>query len=97
MGIQPLSIRQTELTQMMMQLVASHKGVCGLPSWAITNQEEQLKQVPLGKDGLWCTLYLGVLQAQKDTLYIQDFALQAKKTCLAILPNIKKHSGNASG
>ncbi len=89
-GIQPQSIRQTELTQMMMQLVASHKGVCGLPSWAITDQEDHLQQVPLGKDGLWCTLYLGALKDQKETLYIKDFAMQAKKTCLAILPNIKK-------
>jgi LysR family transcriptional regulator for metE and metH len=89
-GIQPQKIRQTELTQMMMQLVASKKGVCALPSWAINNQEDQLKQTQLGKDGLWCTLYLGVLKDQKNTPYIIDFAKQAQKTCIEILPNIRK-------
>ncbi|MDX1657071.1 MAG: LysR family transcriptional regulator, partial [Candidatus Competibacteraceae bacterium] len=35
-GVEPTAVRTTELTAMIMQLVASHRGVAALPSWVLT-------------------------------------------------------------
>ncbi len=88
--IQPKAIRQTELTQMMLQLVASQKGVCALPSWASDKQQQELLTKPLGENGLWCTLYIAVLNEQKQTAYIESFVEQAKAICLQTLPEIRE-------
>ena len=33
--VEPAQVRTSELTVMMMQLVASGRGVCGMPHWAL--------------------------------------------------------------
>ncbi len=88
--IEPRATRQTELTLMMVQLVASGRGVACLPNWALQPYLEAnlLTARPLGKKGVWPTLYAAVRRDQADAAYIQDFFQQALDTCFRTLPGI---------
>ncbi|WP_040727523.1 LysR family transcriptional regulator [Thiomicrorhabdus sp. Kp2] len=76
--VNPKSIRYSELTLMMLQLVESGRGICVLPKWLITSQQEfaHLPSLSLGKDGLWSTLYAASIQNCHHQAYIQDFINQ---------------------
>ncbi|WP_419537271.1 LysR family transcriptional regulator [Endozoicomonas sp.] len=91
-GIEPASTRTAELTLMMLQLVASQRGVAALPCWALAEylDKGQVAAVRLGKEGLWSTLYAAVRAEQKEQPYIASFIYSARETCFetltAILP-----------
>lgn len=76
--IKPATIRYSELTLMILQLVESGRGVCVLPKWLINSQPDfvYLPTKSLGKDGLWSTLYAATLKCQHHQPYIQDFIQQ---------------------
>ncbi len=90
MGVSPANTRQTELTLMMVQLVASGRGVACLPNWALQPYlEAQLVTAkPLGKDGIWPTLYAAVRAENHQDAYLQDFFQQSLDTCLSCLHGI---------
>ncbi|WP_320820919.1 LysR family transcriptional regulator [Thalassolituus sp.] len=90
LGIEPQSTRQTELTLMMIQLVASGRGVACLPSWALQPylDSKLVTARPLGVDGVWPTLYAAVRKDQQDTHYMRDFLQQALDSCFSNLPGI---------
>jgi len=77
-NIQPLEIRYSELTLMMLQLVDSGRGICVLPKWLINSQPEfrHLSIRSLGAEGLWSTLYAATRENQSRQPYIQDFIHQ---------------------
>lgn len=79
-GVIPAQTRQTELTLMMIQLVASELGVCVLPNWAISEylRKDLVSAKPLGEDGLWCTLYAAVHKNHVALNYIKDFIRLAR-------------------
>lgn len=89
-GVEPADVRNAELTIMMMQLVASGRGVCCLPSWAITEylQRGYVSARPLGPDGLFGTLYAAVREDMLDMSYLQDFLLTAKDISFATLEGV---------
>ena len=89
-GVEPADVRNAELTIMMMQLVASGRGVCCLPSWAITEylQRGYVSARPLGRDGLFGTLYAAVREDMLDMSYLQDFLLTAKDISFATLEGV---------
>ena len=60
--IEPAQVRTSELTVMMMQLVASGRGVCGMPHWALHEYSSRgyVKAKRLGEKGLFATLYAAV-------------------------------------
>lgn len=89
-GIEPAEIRNAELTIMMMQLVASGRGVCCLPNWAITEylQRGYVSARPLGAEGLFGTLYAAVREDMLDMSYMQDFLLTAKDISFATLEGV---------
>lgn len=88
--VEPLSVRTSELTIMMMQLVASGRGVCCLPNWALHEYSSkgyvQAKQ--LGKKGLFSTLYAAVRSDMLDASFMQDFLLTAKDTSFTTLAGV---------
>ena len=88
--IEPAEVRNAELTIMMMQLVASGRGVCCLPNWAITEylQRGYVTARPLGKEGLFGTLYAAVREDMLDMSYMQDFLLTAKDISFATLEGV---------
>src|SRR5690554_6535321 len=88
--IEPLSVRTSELTIMMMQLVASGRGVCCLPNWAIHEYSSKgyVSVKKLGEKGLFSTLYAAVRTDMLDAAFMQDFLLTAKDTSFNTLAGV---------
>ncbi|MFB1011520.1 MAG: LysR substrate-binding domain-containing protein, partial [Thiopseudomonas sp.] len=88
--VEPLSIRTSELTIMMMQLVASGRGVCSLPNWAIHEYSSKgyVTVKKLGEKGLFSTLYAAVRSDMLDAAFMQDFLLTAKDTSFSTLAGV---------
>lgn len=90
-GVSPAEVRTAELTIMMMQLVASGRGVCALPNWALTEylERDYVKAVALGEDGVWSTLFAAIRDDQRDAAWMIDFLRTARETSFAVLEGIK--------
>lgn len=90
-GIEPMDVRTSELTVMMMQLVASGRGVCALPNWALDEYlgKGYVSARPLGEHGVTGTLYAAVREDQLNAPYMQDFLLTAKDISFETLAGIK--------
>lgn len=93
-GVEPAGIRNAEMTIMMMQLVASGRGVCCLPNWAITEylQRGYVSAKRLGRDGLFGTLFAAVREDMLEMSYMQDFLLTAKDISFATLEGVTARS-----
>lgn len=89
-GIDPLQLRTAEMTVMMLQLVASGRGVCCLPNWAlyeyVHNGYVQGKR--LGFEGLHATLYAAIREDMIEVPFMQDFILTAKDTSFSTLEGV---------
>ncbi len=90
-GVEPAGLRTTELTLMMTQLVASRRGVAALPNWAV---EEYLKHAyvaarPLGREGLWGTLYAALRTGDAAIPYMRAFISVARETSFKTLTGIR--------
>lgn len=81
-NISPKKIRTTELTAMLIQLVASERGVSALPDWVAVEYEKKgwVVSRPLGA-GVYCQLYAGVRTSSMGMAYMAGF--------LGLLDNIK--------
>lgn len=90
-GVSPAKVRHADMTLMMLQLVASGRGVAGLPNWALHEylQKDYVVARKLGKEGVWNTLYAAVREEQKDMAYLQDFIKTAISSCFKHLRGIK--------
>jgi LysR family transcriptional regulator for metE and metH len=75
---------------MIVQLVASGRGVACLPNWALHEytQKEYLAVKSLGEDGVWPTLYGAVRKDQAQAPFIKGFIETAKETCFKNLVGI---------
>ncbi|MCZ6503882.1 MAG: LysR family transcriptional regulator [Gammaproteobacteria bacterium] len=89
--LEPAAIRTAELTPMMVQLVASGRGIACLPNWALTEYLENQTIVAnkLGESGLWCTLYAAIREDQRDSPFMEDFLSTALETCFSNLSDIR--------
>ncbi len=90
-GVSPAKIRHADMTLMMLQLVASGRGVAGLPNWALFEylKKDYVVARRLGKEGLWNTLYAAVREEQQSLAYLQDFIKTAIESCFVHLKGIK--------
>ena len=90
-GVEPREIRTAELTIMMMQLVASGRGVCALPNWALTEylERDYVRGVALGEGGMWSTLFAAIREETRDAPWMEDFLRTARETSFAVLEGIK--------
>lgn len=90
-NVRPKEIRTAELTLMMMQLVASGRGVCALPNWALTEylQRDYVVAVKLGEQGVWNTLYAAIRKESLEIPWMEDFLDTARATSFAVLTGIK--------
>ncbi|MEM5530168.1 LysR family transcriptional regulator [Gammaproteobacteria bacterium AS21] len=90
-GIQPKEIRTTDLTLMMIQLVASGRGVAALPNWALDQylQKNYISAKPIGDKGQWCTLYAAIREEQLNAEFMTDFLETAREVSFANLAGIK--------
>ncbi|WP_293265309.1 LysR family transcriptional regulator [Neptunomonas sp.] len=90
-SVEPHAIRTAELTLMILQLVASGRGVAALPNWALHEylQREYVVARPLGEKGVWCTLYAAIRKDQKNAEFMVDFLSTAKEVSFSTLTGIK--------
>lgn len=91
-GVAPADVRKAELTLMIAQLVASGRGVAALPNWAMAEYVKNglLSARPLGKNGLWRTLYAAVREEHLGVAYMADFLRLAREVSFATLTGIKR-------
>lgn len=89
-GVEPARVRTAELTTMMVQLVASGRGVCCLPNWALHEyrQREFVVVKSLGEEGIWPTLYAAVRTDEQRAPFIEGFVEIARSTCFENLVGI---------
>ncbi len=89
--LEPASVRTAELTPMMVQLVASGRGIACLPNWALTEylESETIVATKLGESGLWCTLFAAIREDQMSSPFMEDFLSTAVETCFSNLTDIK--------
>jgi LysR family transcriptional regulator for metE and metH len=74
-GVEPNATRQADLTLMIVQLVASGRGVACLPN------ADLISSRPLGKKGIWPTLYAAIREEQKNSSFMKDFLKQSLHSC----------------
>lgn len=88
-GIRPKR-RTTELTIVMLQLVASGKGVAALPLWAVYDylQRGYVQSRRIGREGLHARLYGACLATLSRTPYLTDFIAVVREKCFLALPGI---------
>lgn len=74
-GIAPRRHKAIETTDIMMQMVASGRGVAALPRWLVEEYAEKLDVVPvrLGKHGIAKQIFLGMRETETVIDYLQAF------------------------
>ncbi|PKM22453.1 MAG: LysR family transcriptional regulator [Gammaproteobacteria bacterium HGW-Gammaproteobacteria-14] len=90
-NIEPAAQRKTELTPMMIQLVAAGRGVAALPNWAISEYLDHglIRSLSLGERGVWRTLYIGIRAEEAEVPYLKEFIQTARQQSMAGLEGIR--------
>ncbi len=90
-GIEPAYHRTTELTVMVVQLVASGQGVAALPAWAMEGALDRgtVAGVAIGEEGLDGTLYLGLRRGERDWPFVRAFVETARRESARVLRRIE--------
>ncbi|MDR3398878.1 MAG: LysR substrate-binding domain-containing protein [Pandoraea sp.] len=83
-GITPKRHKAIETTDIMLQMVASGRGVAALPRWLVLEYADTMDVVPvrLGKNGIAKHIFLGARQADMDIDYLRAFVEQAKRAAV---------------
>lgn len=89
--VKPAAIRTAELTVMILQLVASGRGVAALPNWVLAEyqQRDYIASLSLGDEGVWCVLYAAIREEQQGSEFISDFLSIAKEVSFQHLEGIR--------
>ncbi|TCP16605.1 LysR family transcriptional regulator [Simplicispira metamorpha] len=84
-GVLPKRHKTIETTDIMLQMVASGRGVAGLPRWLVQEYASKMDVVPvrLGPHGIAKHIYLGVREGDTAIDYLQAFIAQARQPLLA--------------
>lgn len=74
-GVKPAGHRTCTLTALMLQLVASRRGVCALPDWVLTEYlaRDYVAVRPLGPKPVTGTLMAALRDADGGLAYVQEF------------------------
>lgn len=83
--------RTAALTEAILQLVASGRGIAALPAWAIQSYLDRDYVIgrPIGKNGLPCELYAATTNASARTAYLTDFIRTMREVCFRQLRGIE--------
>lgn len=79
--VAPKSVRTAEITSLMIQRVASGRNVTCLPDWVLRNYEDNgyIVSKPLGRKGVFPTMYAAIRRDYRDLSFVQDFCETAKR------------------
>lgn len=80
-GISPKHHKPIETTDIMMQMVASGRGVAALPRWLVEEYASNFAVTPvrLGEQGIAKQIFLGIREADADIDYLAAFIALARK------------------
>ncbi len=80
-GITPRRQKSIETTDIMLQMVASDRGVAALPRWLAEEYAEKMPVVPLrlGRSGIAKQIFLGAREADVDIDYLKAFVEIARE------------------
>ncbi|WP_031407318.1 LysR family transcriptional regulator [Thiomonas sp. FB-Cd] len=80
-GISPRKHKTIETTDIMLQMVASGRGVAALPRWLVDEQASHFAVVPvrLGQKGIAKQIFIGYRKAEVATDYLQGFVKLARE------------------
>lgn len=89
-GINP-ERRTAMLTEAILQLVASGRGITALPAWAIQPFLDRRYVIgrPITKKGLWCQLSAATTKEASNLDYMQDFLKTIRTVCSDQLKGIQ--------
>ncbi len=90
-GVSPVAVRTADMTMMIVQLVASQRGVAALPSWALREYMDSglLAARPLGPEGLWSDLYAAVRSSDRTAPFMAAFLKTLRETSFRTLAGIR--------
>ncbi len=93
-GISP-ERRTATLTEAILQLVASGRGIAALPGWAIQPflDRAYVASRPITKQGLWCELFAATTKSAAALDFIRDFVATMLKVCADQLQAIEIAGG----
>ncbi len=76
----PAQRKTIETTDILLQMVASGRGVAALPRWLVEEYATRLPLVPvrLGSQGIAKQIFLGIRAAEREIDYLQAFLAQAR-------------------
>lgn len=79
-GVTPRRHKAIETTDIMLQMVASGRGVAALPRWLVQEYADRFDVVPvrLGPRGIAKQIFLGAREADLETDYLQAFVALAR-------------------
>ncbi|VAW90706.1 Transcriptional activator MetR [hydrothermal vent metagenome] len=82
--ILPKEVRQSELTAMLLQLVASRRGIAVLPDWVLTEylHANYVTARSLGESGLYGTVFAAIRKREASQAYLLDFIQLAQQAML---------------
>nr|WP_295768253.1 LysR family transcriptional regulator [Rhodoferax sp.] len=83
-GIMPKRHKTIETTDIMLQMVASGRGVAALPRWLVEEYADKLPVVPvrLGKEGIDKQIFLGAREADVGIDYLHAFVDLARQASI---------------
>lgn len=81
-GVTPRSQKTVENTDILLQLVASGRGVAALPRWLVHEYRSELDLVSLrlGRRGVFKQIFLGVREQDADIDYVAGFVALARSS-----------------
>ncbi|WP_404299163.1 LysR family transcriptional regulator [Alicycliphilus denitrificans] len=87
-GIAPRRHKTIETTDIMLQMVASGRGVAALPRWLVLEYAGTMDVVPvkLGRQGIAKQIHLGAREGDLDTDYLQAFIELARQSTAVVIP-----------
>jgi LysR family transcriptional regulator, regulator for metE and metH len=79
-GISPKRHKPIETTDIMLQMVASGRGVAALPRWLVEEYADKLNISPvkLGRQGIAKQIFLGIRSSDADIDYLRAFVELAR-------------------
>lgn len=80
-GVSPKRHKIIETTDILLQMVASGRGVSALPRWLVEQYSSQLDLVPvrLGEHGVAKQIFLGIRESESDIDYLNAFIEHARQ------------------
>ena len=78
--MRPAAVREIELTDVILLLVASGRGVAVLPDWVLAReaQNPDIRTLRLGRKGVTRRLYAAIRDEDRDLPFMQDMLRLAR-------------------